>query len=108
MACASEQEQYQQWLAQINQVCGRFNAQPTGGRFYGELETSYARSLKLSTVTAGGVNLFRSRDEIKQSNDAWFYTVFQLEGSAEIEQDDRRAVLRTCLLYTSPSPRDRG
>ena len=28
-------------------------------------------------------------------NDAWFYTVFQLEGSAEIEQDDRRAVLRT-------------
>lgn len=50
MACASEQEQYQQWLAQINQVCGRFNAQPTGGRFYGELETSYARSLKLSTV----------------------------------------------------------
>lgn len=95
MACASEQEQYQQWLAQINQVCGRFNAQPTGGRFYGELETSYARSLKLSTVTAGGVNLFRSRDEIKQSNDAWFYTVFQLEGSAEIEQDDRRAVLRT-------------
>lgn len=95
MACASEQEQYQQWLAQINQVCGRFNAQPTGGRFYGELETSYARSLKLSTVTAGGVNLFRSREEIKQSNDAWFYTVFQLEGSAEIEQDDRRAVLRT-------------
>lgn len=95
MACASEQEQYQQWLAQINQVCGRFNAQPSGGKFVGELETSYARSLKLSTVTAGGVNLFRSRQEIKQSNDAWFYTVFQLEGSAEIEQDDRRAVLRT-------------
>jgi AraC family transcriptional activator of tynA and feaB len=61
------------------------------GKFFGELETSYARSLKLSTVTAGGVNLFRSRQEIKQSNDAWFYTVFQLEGSAEIEQDDRRA-----------------
>ncbi|MCM7682861.1 transcriptional regulator FeaR [Enterobacter bugandensis] len=95
MACASEQEQYQQWLAQINQVCGRFNAQPTEGKFYGELETSYARSLKLSTVTAGGVNLFRSRHEIKQSNDAWFYTVFQLEGSAQIEQDERRAVLRT-------------
>jgi AraC family transcriptional activator of tynA and feaB len=46
-------------------------------------------------VTAGGVNLFRSRQEIAQSNDAWFYTVFQLEGSAEIEQDDRRALLRT-------------
>ena len=93
MACVSEQERYQQWLAQINQVCGRFNARPLEGEFFGELETSYARSLKLSTVTAGGVNLFRSRQEIAQSNDAWFYTVFQLEGSAQIEQDDRRAVL---------------
>jgi AraC family transcriptional activator of tynA and feaB len=65
MACASEQEKYQQWLAQINQVCGRFDARPLEGQFIGELETSYARSLKLSTVTAGGVNLFRTRQEIK-------------------------------------------
>ncbi|EPT0359019.1 transcriptional regulator FeaR [Enterobacter cloacae subsp. cloacae] len=93
MAGVSEQERYQQWLAQINHVCGRFNARPLEGEFIGELETSYARSLKLSTVTAGGVNLFRSRQEIKQSNDAWFYTVFQLDGSAEIEQDDRCSIL---------------
>ncbi|MDF2525501.1 MAG: transcriptional regulator, AraC family [Enterobacter mori] len=52
MACASEQEKYQQWLAQINQVCGRFDARPLEGTFIGELETSYARSLKLSTVTS--------------------------------------------------------
>jgi AraC family transcriptional activator of tynA and feaB len=95
MACASEQEKYQQWLAQINQVCGRFDARPLEGEFIGELETSYARSLKLSTVTAGGVNLFRTRQEIKNGNDAWFYTVFQLEGSAELEQDDRRSMLKT-------------
>ncbi|WP_276853300.1 transcriptional regulator FeaR [Enterobacter oligotrophicus] len=95
MACASEQEKYQQWLAQINQVCGRFAARPLEGKFIGELETSYARSLKLSTVTTAGVNLFRTRHEIKNGNDAWFYTVFQLEGSAEIEQDDRRAILKT-------------
>ena len=95
MACASEQEKYQQWLAQINQACGRFDARPLAGKFVGELETSYARSLKLSTVTAAGVNLFRTRREIQQSNDAWFYTVFQLEGSAGIEQDDRRSILKT-------------
>lgn len=95
MACASEQEKYQQWLAQINQACGRFDARPLAGEFVGELETSYARSLKLSTVTAAGVNLFRTRQEIQQSNDAWFYTVFQLEGSAGIEQDDRRSILKT-------------
>lgn len=95
MACASEQEKYQQWLAQINQACGRFDARPLEGEFIGELETSYARSLKLSTVTAAGVNLFRSRREIAHGNDAWFYTVFQLDGSAEIEQDGRRSRLKT-------------
>ena len=94
MACASEQEKYQQWLAQINQVCGRFAARPLEGAFLGELETSYTQSLKLSTVTAAGVNLFRTRQEIKNGNDAWFYTVFQLEGSAGIEQDDQRAMLK--------------
>lgn len=33
MACASEQDNFQQWLAQINQVCGRFAARPLEGRF---------------------------------------------------------------------------
>lgn len=94
MACASEQDNFQQWLAQINQVCGRFAARPLEGAFLGELETSYTQSLKLSTVTAAGVNLFRTRQEIKNGNDAWFYTVFQLEGSAGIEQDDQRALLK--------------
>ena len=60
MACASEQDIFQQWLAQINQVCGRFAARPLEGAFLGELETSYTQSLKLSTVTAAGVNLFRT------------------------------------------------
>lgn len=95
MACASEQEKYQRWLAQINQVCGRFAARPLAGKFTGELETSYTQNLKLSTVTAGGVSLYRTRQEIGCGNDAWFYTVFQLEGSAEIEQDDRRSVLNS-------------
>ncbi|HDS9357700.1 TPA: transcriptional regulator FeaR [Enterobacter cancerogenus] len=94
MACASEREKLEQWLAQINQACGRFDARPLDGEFVGELETSYARSLKLSTVTAAGVNLFRTRQEIKQGNDAWFYTVFQLAGSTAIEQDGRRSLLK--------------
>jgi len=110
MANASEQEKYQQWLAQINQVCGSFAARPLAGQFVGELETSYARSLKLSTVTAAGVNLFRTRQEIKNSSDAWFYTVFQLEGNATLEQDDKQIVIgagditlidasRPCSIY---------
>ncbi|MCU8670077.1 transcriptional regulator FeaR, partial [Klebsiella pneumoniae] len=53
----------------------------------------YAGSLKVSTVTAAGVNLYRTRNEIKRDNDAWFYTVFQLAGEAIIEQDDRQVTL---------------
>jgi len=110
MACANEQDNYQHWLAQINQVCGSFAARPMSGEFYGELESTWTGNLKLSTVTAGGVNLFRTRQEIKTSNDAWFYTVFQLDGEAGLEQDDRQIVLnagditlidasRPCSIY---------
>ncbi|MCE0344207.1 transcriptional regulator FeaR, partial [Klebsiella pneumoniae] len=77
---------YQRWLATINQVCGHFAARPLEGRFHGEIDTRYAGNLKVSTVTAAGVNLYRTHNEIKRDNDAWFYTVFQLAGEAIIEQ----------------------
>ena len=81
---------YQRWLATINQVCGHFAARPLEESFHGEIDARYAGSLKVSTVTAAGVNLYRTRNEIKRDNDARFYTVFQLAGEAIIEQDDRR------------------
>ncbi|HEC2596477.1 TPA: transcriptional regulator FeaR [Raoultella ornithinolytica] len=93
MATAEHGQDYQRWLAKINQVCGHFAARPLEGRFHGEIDASYAGTLKVSTVTASGVNLFRTRNEIKRSNDDWFYTVFQLSGQAAIEQDDRQVVL---------------
>jgi AraC family transcriptional activator of tynA and feaB len=86
-------QDYQRWLAKINQVCGHFAARPLEGRFHGEIDASYAGTLKVSTVTASSVNLFRTRNEIMRSNDDWFYTVFQLSGQAAIEQDDRQVVL---------------
>lgn len=63
------------------------------GRFHGEIDARYAGNLKVSTVTAAGVNLYRTHNEIKRDNDAWFYTVFQLAGEAIIEQDDRQVTL---------------
>lgn len=95
MAAVNGGETYQAWLAKINQVCGHFAARPLGGDFHGEIDTSYAGSLKLSTVTTRNVNLFRTRQEIRSGNDAWFYTVFQLAGQANIEQDDRQVRLET-------------
>ncbi len=93
MATAEHGQDYQRWLAKINQVCGHFAARPLEGNFHGEIDASYAGNLKVSTVTACGVNLFRTRNEIKRSNDDWFYTVFQLTGQAAIEQDDRQVML---------------
>ena len=95
MAAVNNGETYQAWLAKINQVCGHFAARPLDGDFHGEIDTSYAGSLKLSTVTTRNVNLFRTRQEIRSGNDAWFYTVFQLAGQANIEQDDRQVRLET-------------
>ncbi len=95
MAAVNNGETYQAWLAKINQVCGHFAARPLDGDFHGEIDTSYAGSLKLSTVTTRNVNLFRTRQEIRSGNDAWFYTVFQLAGQADIEQDDRQVKLQT-------------
>lgn len=61
---------YQRWLATINQVCGHFAARPLEESFHGEIDARYAGSLKVSTVTAAGVNLYRTRNEIKRDNDA--------------------------------------
>lgn len=76
MATVESGQDYQRWLAKINQVCGHFAARPLEGAFHGEIDASYTGSLKVSTVTARGVNLYRTRNEIKRDNDAWFYTVF--------------------------------
>ncbi|MFK3658973.1 transcriptional regulator FeaR [Scandinavium sp. NPDC088450] len=94
MAQISGEEQFQQWLAQINHECGNFAARQLEGAFSGHLETGYTRSLKLSTVTSANVNLYRTNQEIKSYNDNWFYTVFQLEGQAIIEQNDRQTVIQ--------------
>lgn len=94
MAQITGEEQFQQWLAQINHECGNFAARQLEGAFSGHLETGYTRSLKLSTVTSANVNLYRTNHEIKSYNDSWFYTVFQLEGQAIIEQNDRQTVIQ--------------
>ncbi|OHY66598.1 transcriptional regulator FeaR [Pluralibacter gergoviae] len=84
---------FQQWLSTINAECGRFAARRLAGNFVGEIESGYASGLKLSTVTAANVNLYRTEREIRSGNDAWFYTVFQLAGEAAIEQGTRQTTL---------------
>lgn len=88
-----DNEPFQQWLAQVNQVCGSFSARQLDGEFIGELETDHSRGMKLSTVTTANVNMYRTRDDIGRSNDEWFYTVFQLGGRTVVEQDEHQIVI---------------
>lgn len=116
MARTVDTEHFEHWLAAINQACGSFSARQLDGEFTGELETDYARGMKLSTVTTANVNLFRTAQDIRRGNDAWFYTVFQLDGQAVLEQDERQTVIdpgditlidasRPCSIYWQQSSR---
>ena len=67
MSTANRGQDYQHWLAKINQVCGHFAARPLDGDFHGEIDTSYAGSLKLSTVTAGGVKVSEVKPNTMES-----------------------------------------
>ena len=106
---------FQQWLSTINAECGRFAARRLPGNFAGGIESGYASGLKLSTVSAANVELYRTAREIRAGSDAWFYTVFQLDGEATIEQGSRQTALsagditvvdasRPCsIVWTAPS-----
>ncbi len=88
-----EYRQFDAWLARVNSACGRFSGQPLEGRFRGQLDEFCAGSMKLSTVEIGNARMQRGRRELAESCDDWFYTVFQLEGKAQLEQEDARIEL---------------
>lgn len=94
MTQANKEDSCQRWLAKVKQACGSFDARALGDHATGELVSCHNGSLKLSTVTTGGINLFRTRKEINSSNDGWFYTVFQLEGEALMAQQESQTLLQ--------------
>lgn len=86
-------ERFEKWLEQVNRACGRFSGAALESGFHGSLSEHLAHAIKLSVVEINQACLVRTRHEVTQSNDAWFYTVFQLEGEAVMEQGDRQALL---------------
>lgn len=88
------QRDLEKWIDQINRVCGKFRGNLLGGPFAGSIDEFHAHTMKLSTVNIVGAALSRTAHEIAQGDDAWFYTVFQLQGEAIMEQDGRQAILK--------------
>jgi AraC family transcriptional activator of tynA and feaB len=93
MAEGQYKERFEKWLAQVNRACGRFAGAALEQDFHGSLSEHHAHAMKLSVVEINQARLLRTKREVAQSNDAWFYTVFQLEGEAVMEQGNNHAVL---------------
>ena len=84
---------FEGWLASINQACGRFAAKTLGEGFSGSVQEFRTGALRLSMVDIAQTKLYRTPKEIAQSDGSYFYTVFQLSGHSEMEQEGQRALL---------------
>lgn len=84
---------FDEWLQSINAACGRFRATTLGPAFSGAMQAYHTHALRLSIVDATQTRLYRTRRDVAQSNGGYFFTVFQLRGSALMEQGERQACL---------------
>lgn len=92
-AIQAQDEGFQYWLAQINQVCGDFGAKTLGSSFIGSIQEFQQGAIRLSEVAARQVHLYRSARELNAGSNAHCYAVFQLEGQCLLEQDGQRVAL---------------
>jgi len=92
-ANAHRRDGFDQWLFQINQICGAFNAQTLDESFAGQIREYRNAALKSSFVDVCQARLFRTPREVAAGEDGKYFAVFQLEGSAGMAQGDQRALL---------------
>jgi AraC family transcriptional activator of tynA and feaB len=83
---AQQREGFDQWLNQINQICGAFDAQTLGPEFSGQIREFQCGALKLSFVDACQARLYRTSREVAVNEGNKYFAVFQLEGSAGMAQ----------------------
>ena len=77
---------FDEWLHDVNQACGHFDAQCLGEGFSGAIREHQTGALRLSFVDITQARLFRSSKEVAQSDGRHFYLVSQLAGRAGMEQ----------------------
>ncbi|WP_339500037.1 transcriptional regulator FeaR [Pseudomonas silesiensis] len=99
---------FDQWLLQVNQICGAFNAEPLSSKFSGRIRECHSGALKISFVDACQARLFRTAREISASDDSKYFVVLQLDGTACMAQDGHRALLSVgdMTLIDSSRPSD--
>jgi AraC family transcriptional activator of tynA and feaB len=102
----AKEDQFNDWLHQINKACGSFGAEPLDSDFAGSIREHRSGSLKLSIVEVASARLYRSKSELLRSDGDHFYAAFQLNGSAFMEQGDSKAALEQgdVILIDSTKP----
>lgn len=84
---------FEQWVHQINQICGAFNAQTLGSEFSGQIREYQSGALKLSFVDACQARLYRTPREVAAGEGGKYFAVFQLAGTAGMAQGDNKVSL---------------
>ena len=90
---AQRHDGFDQWIHQINQICGAFNAQPLGSEFAGRIREYQSDALKLSFVDACQARLYRTPQEVAAGEGGKYFAVFQLDGTAGMAQGDDKVLL---------------
>ncbi|MGF0241128.1 transcriptional regulator FeaR [Rhodococcus sp. IEGM1300] len=90
---AQRRDGFDQWIHQINQICGAFNAQPLGAEFAGQILEHQDGALKLSFVDVRQARLYRTPLEVAAGEGEKYFAVFQLDGTAGMAQDDNKVLL---------------
>jgi AraC family transcriptional activator of tynA and feaB len=90
---AQRHDGFDQWIHQINQICGAFSAQPLGREFSGRIREHQSDAFKLSFVDACQARLFRTPQEVAAGEGGKYFAVFQLDGTAGMAQGDNKVLL---------------
>ncbi|MBA2922864.1 transcriptional regulator FeaR [Pseudomonas sp. P7] len=90
---AQHRDGFDQWVHQINQICGAFNAKTLGDEFAGQIREHKDGALKLSFVDARQARLYRTPHEVAAGEGGKYFAVFQLDGTAGMAQGDSKVLL---------------
>ncbi|MBA1203227.1 transcriptional regulator FeaR [Pseudomonas capeferrum] len=105
-ATASPHENFQQWLADINLLCGEFEGEALGSDFAGTISGHQYGALRFSQVDSRCARLVRTPREVKRSEVHKYFAVFQVEGTARMAQESLREVIEPgdVILIDSARP----
>ncbi|VEC77849.1 Transcriptional activator feaR [Raoultella ornithinolytica] len=94
MATAEHGQDYQRWLAKINQVCGHFAARPLEGRFHGEIDASLCRHAESQQPSPPAASICSApATKLSAAMTTGFIPSSSSPARRPSEQDDRQVVL---------------